>query len=46
MNENDEKLIGAKSGDRIKSESESCKRFLAVSEKYLYMLRDGSVIQL
>lgn len=45
MNENDEKLIGAKSGDRIKSESESCKRFLAVSEKYM-MLRICALVSL
>ena len=33
MNENDEKIIGAKEGDKIKAESESCRRFLAVAEK-------------
>ncbi len=27
------KIIGAKEGDKIKAESESCRRFLAVAEK-------------
>lgn len=45
MNENDENIIGAKKGDEIKPESESCKRFLAVAEKYM-MLRICMLVSL
>ena len=36
MNENDEKIIGAKEGDKIKAESESCRRFLVVADVRSY----------
>lgn len=45
MNENDEKIIGAKEGDKIKAESESCRRFLAIAEKYM-MLRICALVSL
>ena len=45
MNENDEKIIGAKEGDKIKAESESCRRFLVVAEKYM-MLRICALVSL
>lgn len=45
MNENDEKIIGAKEGDKIKAESESYRRFLAVAEKYM-MLRICALVSL